>query len=368
MNVGGPALQVSALTEGLDADRFEQRLLVGDVGPEEGDYLELRAPHIKAVRVRGLGRAPNVLADARALAQLRTEMRAFRPHIVHTHTAKAGALGRVAARVTRTPAVVHTFHGHLLHGYFSPGMTKVVVMAERTLARLSHRLVAVGSRVRDELIAAGIGQAEQYAVIPPGVEPSPIERAEARGRLGLAPDVPVVAFVGRLTQVKRPDRFIDTALRVASEVGEAQFVVAGGGQLLEDMRRRAAPLGERIHFLGWRGDIETIYGAADVVVLCSDNEGMPVSLIEAAAHGCPAVTSDVGSAAEVVVDGETGYVTSPEVAALSHQVTRIVTDPELRVRLGAAATEHARRVFGRQRLIDDYAALYEALALERGIA
>ena len=283
MNVGGPALQVTALTDCLDPDRFEQRLLVGAVEEGEADYLTLRAPHIEPVRIVGLGRSPNPTADLRALAAITAEIRHFRPHIVHTHTAKAGVLGRSAAVLGRCPSRVHTFHGHLLHGYFSPPVTKAVVITERAFARYTTKLVAVGRQVRDDLLAAGIGREDQYVVVPPGVQlPSPPTREQARRDLDLPANVPVVAFVARLTRVKRPDRFGDVATRVSALRPGTVFLVAGEGDCLPDLRTQLEGLGDQVRFLGWRSDMERIYTAADVTVLTSDNEGMPVSLIEAA--------------------------------------------------------------------------------------
>ncbi|MEJ7583480.1 MAG: glycosyltransferase, partial [Acidimicrobiales bacterium] len=185
MNVGGPARQVAVLSRHLDPTRFEQRLLVGSVGAGEADDLQLRDVDLPHRRVAGLGRAPNGLDDVRALATLVREVRRFRPHIVHTHTAKAGVLGRVAALAARAPgsgpALVHTFHGHLLHGYFPARITTAVIAAERLLARRTDRLVAVGARVRDELLAAGIGRPDRWAVLPPGIELRAVpDRAAAR--------------------------------------------------------------------------------------------------------------------------------------------------------------------------------------------
>jgi len=362
MNVGGPALQVTALTDGLDPARFEQRLLVGDVEEGEADYLALRAPHVQPVRIRGLGRTPTVLGDARALIAITREVRRFRPHIVHTHTAKAGILGRTAAMLGRAPTRVHTFHGHLLHGYFSPRITRLVTAAERFYAKRTTRLIAVGEQVRDELLTARIGTPAQYLVVPPGVQlPSPPSRADARARLGLPPDAPAVAFVARLTQVKRPDRFAEVAHRVGAARADAVFVIAGEGDLLDDLTTALAPLGDRVHFLGWRSDVETVYAAADVVVLTSDNEGMPVSLIEAASVGCPAVTTRVGSAAEVVLDGETGFVVDLDAHAIATATLRVLDDPALRERLAGGARAHADAHFSRARLVDDTAALYDDL-------
>ncbi|MFB9840081.1 glycosyltransferase, partial [Actinoallomurus acaciae] len=181
MNVGGPALQASVLMRGLDQELFDQRLYTGTVEPGEADYLDLRARDVAPHRVATLGRSIRPTDDARAVASLVAEMRRFRPHIVHTHTAKAGLLGRTAAVLARVPTRVHTYHGHLLYGYFSPAKTKMVVHSERMSARLCDRLIAVGTRVRDELVAAGIGRAEQYAVVPPGTELGPPpDRASAR--------------------------------------------------------------------------------------------------------------------------------------------------------------------------------------------
>ena len=245
MNVGGPAALLVELLDGLP----EQALLTGDVEAGEADHLALRAPHVPHRTVPGLGRSPRLTGDAQALAFLVAELRRRRPDIVHTHTAKAGVLGRVAARAVGTPHVVHTFHGHLLHGYFSPAVTRAVVGTERALARTTDRLVAVGSRVRDDLLDARVGRAEQYVVIAPGVSVNhPPSRTEARSLLHLPPDGPVVATVGRLSQVKRPDRLLE----VARLMPEVTFLVAGEGPLLE-VTRATAP--GNVRFLGWRSDV-----------------------------------------------------------------------------------------------------------------
>jgi len=363
MNVGGPALQVTALMRGLDADRYEHRLAVGAVGADEADYLALRAPDVPVTRIRGLGRAVRGPGDLLALGHLVHEMRAFRPHIVHTHTAKAGALGRVAAELTGVPVTVHTFHGHLLTGYFSPRMSRTIAGVEGVMARRTTRLLAVGTRVRDELVAAGVGRPEQYAVVPPGVDvPSPPSRPEARVELGLPPDAPIVSFVGRTTGVKAPLRFLDVARRVLQQQPVVVFVVAGEGDLLPLMRAAAADLGQHCRFLGWRADVETVHAASDVTLLTSDNEGMPVSLIEAALVGRATVATDVGSVAEVVRDGVTGYVTPRDPAALAQATLRLIRDADLRRRMGHAAQEHARRSFSAARLVADTDRIYRELS------
>lgn len=369
MNVGGPALQVTGLLDGMDPERFDHRVLTGHVGPGEADYLALRAPHAAVQHVDGLGRSVRAAADLRAMRTLIREIRAFRPHIVHTHTAKAGVLGRVTARACGVPAVVHTFHGHLLHGYFSPFVTRAVVLTERGLARSSTRLVAVGTQVRDDLLAAGIGRPEQYVVVPPGLAlpPAP-DRASARTSLGLPLDGHVVTLVARLTAVKRPERFVEVARVLVGRHPDAVFAVCGEGDLLPELQRQAADLGDRVRFLGWRGDVETVYAATDLVVLTSDNEGMPVSLIEAALSGVAAVATRVGSVAEVVADGETGLLVEPSVPALSQAVGLLLADESLRGRLASAAGPRAEALFGRGRLVADIERLYEQIAAEKHLA
>ena len=198
MNVGGPALQAVTLMRGLPADQFEQRLYTGFVGPDEADYIDLRAPGLTVHRLPTLGRHIGLADDARALVALTAEMRCFRPHIVHTHTAKAGTLGRVAAILARAPGRVHTFHGHLLHGYFGPHTSRLIVGAESALARRTDRLVAVGTQVRDDLLGAGIGQPGQYTVVPPGTRLGPLpDRLCGAQRLGALPGWPRHRFCGQ---------------------------------------------------------------------------------------------------------------------------------------------------------------------------
>jgi glycosyltransferase involved in cell wall biosynthesis len=362
MNVGGPAVQVTTLMRGLDPDRYEQRLLVGTVGADESDHLATRAPDVTATVVPGLGRAPRLVDDGRALATICRIMADYRPHVVHTHTAKAGALGRVAATALRVPVVVHTFHGHLLHGYFGRWRTRAVVDAERLAARCSTALVAVGPQVRDDLLAVRIGRPQQYAVVPPGIRLEPLpDRGEARAALGIDPDADVVLYVGRLTRIKRPDRLLEVARRLRDARPSAVVVVAGDGELAAWARAEAAPLGDAVRFLGWRDDLETLYAAADVVLLTSDNEGTPVSLIEAAHAGRPVVATDVGSTRHVVDDGHTGVLCPPDAGALADAVLDLLGDPLRHAAMAAAAPQHAADRFGRRRLVTDTEALYQQL-------
>ena len=363
MNVGGPAWQVSVLTRGLSEPEFDSILVCGYVSDGEADFVSLRDPDLPCRKIEGLGRSIKPLDDIRALISLIKLMRAERPDIVHTHTAKAGVLGRVAAIVARVPIRVHTFHGHVLQGYFSARVTKLIVLIERLLAFQTSALAAVGAQVRDDLLAAGIGEPSKYLVVPPGVAiTSKVDRPEARRRLGLPLDAPIALFVGRLTKIKRADRLVEAFRLVQQAVPDAVLAIAGEGDLLEETKRLAADLGDSVRFLGWQSDLAAVYPAADVVVLTSDNEGMPVTLIEASMLGIPCVTTNVGSAGEVVVHERTGFVTSTSPHEIAASLVRILSDRDLAQRLGVQAHQHAETNFSASRLVDDHARLYRQLS------
>ena len=207
MNVGGPAWQVSVLNRGLAEHRFESRLIVGDVGEGEAAFIALRDPDLPVLKIPALGRSIRFGDDLRAFVALRRAIRDYRPDIVHTHTAKAGLLGRIAAATCRVPIRVHTFHGHVLHGYFNRWVTRLVRIVEGLLARRTTALVAVGERVRDELLGAGIGLTDQYVVIPPGVMLGALpDRMSSRTALGLPVDEPFPLRALRMGRAKRGGR------------------------------------------------------------------------------------------------------------------------------------------------------------------
>lgn len=363
MNVGGPAVQVSGLMRHLPADEFDQRLYTGWCADDEADYLVTQAPDVEATRIDGLGRAVRPGDDGRALATLVRHIREFRPHIIHTHTAKAGTLGRVAARLAGTgSATVHTFHGHLLHGYFSLTKTKAVVALESLLGRSTDRLVAVGPQVRDDLLAVGIGKPEQFSVIPPGLElPPAMTREQAREMFGVSGDAPVLSFIGRLAPIKRPDRFVEVVRQVHRARPDVRFLVAGEGTEAQVIADADVP----VTMLGWRDDVQNILAASDAVLLTSDNEGTPLSLIQAALMGLPVVATNVGSVPDVVIDGETGWLANPEAADLARASLEMLDNPAEAARRGQQAQERAHRLYGVRRLAEDHAGLYREIAAYR---
>lgn len=367
MNVGGPAVQVSGLMRGLDSTHFEHLLLTGHCNADEADYLLEAAPDIAVTRIDGLGRSIKPIADMTALIEIVKLIREFKPDIIHTHTAKAGVLGRVASIISlRRSLRVHTFHGHLLHGYFGSFKTKIVVLIERVLAAFTHQLLAVGKKVQDELIEVGIGNVKKFAVMPPGLSLGEIpDREKAKNELGLDRDLLYCSFIGRVTDIKRPDRFLDVVAELVKRKVKIQFFIAGDGNLLEETKSRIERESLPVTCLGWRTDIERIIGASDIVILTSDNEGTPLSLIQAGMAGVPVVSTDVGSVAEVVLDGKTGLITDLSVSAIADAVESLVVNEKLRQRLGSAARQFTAENFGVARLVADHEALYRRLMANR---
>lgn len=368
MTVGEAAPQVGVLMRGLDRDRFEQRLYAGPVEAGAADFRRLRATDVPVRVVPALRRPVRPADNLRAMAALIAAIREFQPDLVHTHDLRAGVLGGLAAVACRVPIRVHTFHGHPLHGALPPAARRLAAGAEWTLARTSHALVAVGARVRDELLTARIGRPDQYTVMPPGASLSPLPaQHQARRMLRLPEAGPVVAYVGPITTVKRLDRVLAVAQMVRRTVTDARFVICGEGDRLAEMTAVAMAEGLDVTFLPWRPDLETVYAAADLVLLTSDQEGTPLALIEAGQAGRPVVATDVGGTAEVVRHGRTGLLCDHrDVDGLSRAVLRLLGDEDLRRRMGRAAVAETREAFGTPRLVAATRDLYHRLAMARG--
>jgi glycosyltransferase involved in cell wall biosynthesis len=363
MNVGGPAVQVSGLMRGLNSDDFDHRLYTGFCGTDEADYLDSVATDVKAFRIEGLGRRVSLRGDMRAFFLLIKVIREFKPHIIHTHTAKAGFLGRLASLVSLQKSVrVHTFHGHLLNGYFGSFKRMLVVIAEKSLALTTQQLLAVGDKVRQDLLEAGIGFKEKFGLMPPGLAIGNLPSKNfALTFFGLNNERLQCAFIGRVTQIKRPDRFLDVVSEIKKRHINLDFLIAGDGELLEWCQERIITEELPVKVLGWQSNVERVLSAADIVILTSDNEGTPLSLIQAGMAGLPVVTTNVGSVPEVVLDGVTGVIAELNVQEIANALEKLVNNEALRSQLGSAAREFTLANFGVKRLVHDHEALYKKL-------
>ena len=367
MNVGGPAVQVSGLMRNMNSSEFDHRLYTGFCADDEADYLNTAAKDVNALRIEGFGRRVSFGGDLRAFYTLVKEIRSFKPHVIHTHTAKAGFLGRIASIVSFHQSIrVHTFHGHLLNGYFGSFKRSLVVIAERILAKFTHQLLAVGDKVRQDLLLAGIGKPEKFGLIPPGLEIGKLlNKKDAMEFFGLSNQTLQCAFIGRVTQIKRPDRFLDVVSEFKKRGLPIEFFIAGDGELLQNCRERISREDLPVKVLGWQSDIEQVLSATDVVILTSDNEGTPLSLIQAGMAGLPVVTTRVGSVPEVVLDGITGIVTSLDVQQIADALEILAKSAELRAQMGTSGREFTLANFGVKRLVNDHEVLYKKLIANR---
>jgi glycosyltransferase involved in cell wall biosynthesis len=363
LNVGGPARQAIILNRLVEQHGFRSLLVTGRERAAEG---QLR-PDSNHLELSTLKRAIDPLADGRSLRSLTRIIRARRPAVVHTHMAKAGLLGRVAARRARVPVIVHTFHGHVLRGYFPETASRVFRTLEQRLARWTDALIAVSPAVRDELLGMGIGTPSQWRVIPIGLDLEPLmslpPAEEARARLGLPETGPVVGSVGRLVSIKDHDTFLQAAARISDSRPDVTFVVAGDGERRAELAAKARTLlGDRVRFVGWISHLPTLYGAMDVVVLTSRSEGTPAALIEAGAAGRPVVATSVGGVGEVVEDDVTGYVVPPaDPSGVAERVERLLADQRLAAEMGGAGRDRVVARFSAERLAGDLADLYSEL-------
>lgn len=370
LNIGGPARHALLLSRSLQERGFHSVLISGSEGPREGrlDAFDLE----ESISVPTLRREISPLDDLRTYFTLRRLFRLRRPAIIHTHMAKAGAVGRLAAKAAPEAVVIHTFHGHVLESYFSRLKEKAFMASERALARRSDVLIAVASQTRDQLLDFGIGRPDQWRIVPLGLElasflkDAPAPRV-ARTRLGLPEHGPIVGIVGRLAKIKDHETFFRAALEVSSAEPSSTFAVAGDGARRSELEQLAAQiLPGRVRFLGWVSDLVSLYAALDVVVLTSRNEGTPVALIEAGAARRPVVATDVGGVSEVVRNGDTGFLVGVgDVSSVARKILLLLRDPERSREMGDRARAHVIVRFSATRSVKEMEDLYLELLASR---
>jgi glycosyltransferase involved in cell wall biosynthesis len=374
LNVGGPALHVAYLTEGLAERGYDTTLVAGSLahGEESMAHVALRRG-ARIVTLPHLARQVSPLNDLLAVRHLAKLIRTERPQILHTHTAKAGAVGRVAALLAgdaRPPIVVHTFHGHVLRGYFNPLATLAFRTLERWLATVTTRLIAVSPEVRDDLVRLGVAPREKFAVIRLGIQldervsAAGAARRETRRRMGISPEAFVVGWVGRMTAVKRTDDVLLAFAGVLDRGVDAWLCLIGDGPDRQRLERRAHALGivRRCLFVGYQDEVAPYYEAIDALLLPSANEGTPVSVIEALAAERPAVATRVGGVPDVVREGVDGYLVDVgDADTLAARLVELAGDPDKRDAMGREGRRRVLERYAVDRLVDDIDALYREL-------
>lgn len=374
---GGAAHQVRVLTDELSGDRFDQLLVTGALGQSEEEF-ELCNPRAAVGEHRLPGLRPELRPwdDVRALAGLVRLIRRRRPDILETHTAKAGALGRLAALIAGRPrpAIVHWYHGHVLSGYYALPISVAYRTIERGLASFSDRLICVSEATRRDLVGLGIAPHDRFEVIRPGLDlesfrqPSPALVERVRRELGAAdPEIVLVGFVGRLVEIKRVDLLLEAFAVSHRARPELRLAIVGDGPLSGRLRDQSRRLGidAGVCFTGFRHDTGAVVAALDIGVLTSDSEGAPLSLIEAAAGGRCVVATRVGGVPEVVAPDSGRLVPAGDVPAIASAFTELAADPDLRARLGAGGRRQVDPGWSVARLRSDVERLYATVLEER---
>ena len=351
LNVGGTARYITQLANELPKHGIETLVATGYVQGAEVE--DPSAATIKLVRIKSLGRAINPIKDHLAQRQLQAVIKEFKPDIIPTHTFTAGFT--VRARKQSVP-VIHTFHGHLLDDpEFSGFKASVIAAVEKRLAKKTSKLVSVGQRVADELVELHVGEEAQYISIAPGVkELSITPRTDALKNLGITDDGrPIIGWIARVTGVKNPMR----ALEVARAIPSAHFVVAGGGDLLDEVKE-AAP--SNVSVIGW-AKAEDLFGISDLILSTSENEGMPIALIEAQFAGKPVVATDVGGVSEVIANHETGLVTNKNTGSIAAALNSLILDTQKRTQMSTLATSRAKALFSIEQMVNAHVSLYRSI-------
>jgi glycosyltransferase involved in cell wall biosynthesis len=311
-----------------------------------------RFTSLGGIRIPNLFRKISPLNDIKSFFQIRMQLKDLKVDIVNTHTAKAGMVGRLAAWSlgANRPFIVHTYHGHVLYGYFGKLKNLIFVIIERGLARITDQIFVSGIRVRNELVQSGIGERDSYLVLKPGVDlPVKLDKSVARGKLDISDDVLVVGWLGRLTEIKRPDRVIELAHYFPNVV----FLIGGEGELREQLMHSKP---DNLILNGWSNPNE-IWAASDIALLTSDNEAQPISLIEAGLAGIPLVGENVGSVSEVIIDGENGFLTD-SFETRKNALYKLLSNEELRISFGANAKIYCLRTFSEDQFITSHREAY----------
>ena len=347
VNQGGTARWLDLLIPELQKLGHEVKLLAGDVAENENE--DLCFVEHDGVRIKGLGRSISPFRDLRSIFIIRRYLKKFKPDVVNTHTAKAGIIGRLAC-LGLTTRVVHTYHGHLLYGYFSRIKVFVIIVIESILANYTTKLISVGKKVRDELVDAGIGELSQYLVCYPAIEEMKfISKESAREFLGIKRDLEVVGWLGRLVTIKNPQM----VLKLAELNPNIIFLIGGTGPLLKSLQSQAP---RNVIFAGW-SDPSVFWPACDLALNTSLNEGLSTSLIESSLCGIPTIATDVGSTNEIVINKETGILVR-DINVLSAQIRILINKEALRHSMGENARKLVNDHFSIKSFIENHLAAY----------
>jgi glycosyltransferase involved in cell wall biosynthesis len=386
--IGGPALNATYLTRYM-APEWETRLVIGGKDDHEQDATHLTERlGIEPITIPEMKRAIDPGADWTAYRRVKALIKEFKPDVVHTHAAKSGAIGRLAAAACGVPVIVHTFHGHVFHSYFGKAKTKTFIQIERYLAKKSTGIIAISELQKGELSEQyRICTADKVNIIPLGFDldrfrtEQDVKRAAFRQRFDISDDELAIGIVGRIVPVKNHELFVQAAAEVLRHSRQKlRFVVIGDGDMRPTMEAAFGAAGIDYAYYpadarhaqaictSWQTEMDEVFSGLDIVALTSHNEGTPVSLIEAQAAGRPVVSTNVGGVADVVEDGVAGYVTAAgDVNAFAQALLKLTEDASLRASFAAEGQKAVQTRFSYQRLVGDMDRYYKQLLRSKGL-
>ena len=382
---GGSAQAVFLTLLGLKRQNFEPVLLTGlslesqmkskEMMATENDIQRLKSEDIKFIQCPSLVRRINIIKDLKALFDIWRIIKKYNPLIVHTHSSKAGLLGRLAAKLAGVPIIVHSPHGHVFVGYFGPVKTKIFIILERLVSRIPDKMIALTHREKEDHIRLRIGSEDKFVIIHSGVELNKFkdmplnETQNFKRKLGLPENALIIGTSGRLEPVKGPEFLIKAASSIISQYPNTFFLFAGDGSLSQDLKKKALDLGieKNIVFLGWREDVAKIISIFDVFCLPSLNEGMGRVLVEAMALGKPIVASNAGGIPDLVTHGKNGFLVPPKNSnELAKYIQILLEDKEKRVKMGLAGKQMTMN-FSKEIMVKKIAELYRQLMIQKNI-
>lgn len=380
--IGGPSLNATLLSKHMAPD-YETMLVIGGKDDHEQDAMHLAENlGIEPVVVPSMKRDINLSEDRKAYNDIKKLIKDYRPDIVHTHAAKSGAIGRLAASACNVPTIVHTFHGHVFHSYFGKVKTNAFIQIERYLARKSSGIIAISDIQKNELGSIyKICPEEKIKVIPLGLdldkfqENTAAKRKAFRAQYLIKDDEIAIGIVGRIVPVKNHSLFVSAIAKLMAQSNKKlRFIIIGDGDMRPQMENELAaesidysyfpehPRAAKAICTSWLTEMDIVFSGLDIVALTSHNEGTPVSLIEAQAAGKPVVSTNVGGVADVVLEGITGYITPPnDATAFCAALLKLTENDERRTNMGYAGVQNVQSRFSYQRLVSDMGAYYESL-------
>ena len=386
--LGGPAFHVTYLTKFLEPD-FETRLIIGskDTHEEEAVFLKERY-QLSPIEIPSMKRAINYFDDRKAYQEIKQIIREFNPHIVHTHAAKPGAIGRLAAAACQVPVIMHTFHGHVFHSYFGKMKSQFFVQTERYLAKKTDCIIAISEQQKEELTSEfRICEKRKMEVVPLGLDLERFysgqinKRIKFRQQFHIQDDEIVIGIIGRIVPIKNHPLFLEAIKSLLKQSNQKiRILIIGDGDQRETLMQQLSqdhisfnyfpenPTPQTVTFTSWLTAMDEVYAGLDIVALSSLNEGTPVSLIEAQAANKPIVTTDVGGVREIVRDGSTALVTpSGDAVAFASALLQLTEDSALRLSMGEQGCHLVRDRFDKSRLVNDMRQLYYRLLDEKNV-